>query len=447
MYKNTEHTVKITALSSEGAGIAKIDGYTVFIPSAVPGDTVRMLVVKENKSFGYGKLLEIISPSPKRTTPRCEVFGKCGGCSLQSLSYEAQLEFKRKKVEDALKRIGGFKEVSVTEVIGSKEIYHYRNKAQYPVTEENGVIKKGFYAPHSHRVVPCGKCSLQDKRSSEIATFVSDWATQNKVSAYDEKTGRGVLRHICIRAGKDEAVLTLVTAKPLRNTDGLVNGINKKFPFVTGIVENHNSSKTNVIYGEKDTVLYGVPYIYDFIGDIKYKVHYKSFYQVNPYTTKLLYEKALEFAMPNKTENVFDLYCGTGTISLFLAKKAKSVIGIEIVEAAVINAKENATLNNIENAVFYSGEAEKKAPELIESGVTADVVVLDPPRKGCGEKLLTAIGKMKPKRIVYVSCDAATMARDAKILSEYGYGIKDVAVVDQFPQTCHVECCLLLCRN
>ena len=444
MYKNTEHVAKITALSSEGAGIAKIDGYTVFVPSCVTGDVVKLLIVKENKNFGYGKLLEIVTPSPLRTDPSCKVFGKCGGCSLQVLKYPAQLEFKRKKVEDALRRIGGFTDIEVTEVYGSEPNTYYRNKAQYPAAEVNGCVAAGFYAPHSHRCVVCDDCTLQDKRNNEILNHVTKWATQNNITVYDEKTGKGTLRHICVRCGKDEAVLTLVTAKPIKKSDSLVKSITEKFPYITGIVENYNDKKTNVIYGEKDVVLYGVPYIYDFIGDIKYKVHYRSFYQVNPYTTKLLYEKAVEFASPEKDQNVFDLYCGTGTISLFLAKKAAKVIGIEIVDAAVENAKENAKLNNITNAFFYCGEAEKKAPELIKEGVTSDIVVLDPPRKGCGEELLTAIGEMSPEKIVYVSCDPATMARDAKILCQYGYKISDVSVYDQFPHTSHVESVVLL---
>lgn len=447
MYKNTEHTVEITAFGSDGEGIAKIDGYTVFVPFAVKGDIARILIIKEKKNYGYGKLLEIIKPSPLRVQPLCPVFQKCGGCTMQSVSYEGQLDYKKNKVLDALTRIGGFKNVEIASVTGSNPCYNYRNKAQYPVADMQGKVVSGFYAPHSHRVVASENCPLQDKRSNAITNAVTEWANKNNIPAYDEATGKGVLRKICIRSAKDGAVVVLVAAKKIKDTDSLTQTITKSFPFVSGIVINYNNSPTNNIYGEKDEIVFGVPYIYDSIGEIKYKIHYRSFYQVNPYTTKLLYEKALELAFCDNTQTVFDLYCGTGTISLFLAKKAKKVIGIEIVEDAVINARENAILNNIDNAQFFCGEAEKVAPRLISEGYSADTVVLDPPRKGCEEELLHAIGNMKPQRIVYVSCDCATMARDAKKLTEYGYELKEVHVFDQFPQTSHVECCVLLCRT
>ena len=447
MYKNTEHTVNITAFGADGEGICKIDGFTVFVPSAVKGDTCRILIVKEKKSYGYGKLLEIIKPSPLRTAPVCPVFEKCGGCTMQSVSYENQLEYKRNKVADALKRIGGFSDVKIDSVTPSSEIYRYRNKAQYPVTHTPDGMKAGFYAPHSHRVIPTADCPLQDMRSNKIANAVTSWANENNISAYDEESGKGILRRICIRCAENEAVLVIVASKKLKNTDSLIEKITSEFPFVCGIVINYNKDRTNTIYGEHDEVIFGVPYIYDSIGDIKYKIHYRSFYQVNPYTTKLLYQKALELAHCKKSQTVFDLYCGTGTISLFLAKEAKQVIGIEIVEDAVINAKENAALNDIKNVEFYCGEAETIAPKLIKEGVRADAVVLDPPRKGCGEELIRAIGEMKPERIIYVSCDCATMARDAKKLSEYGYTLDEVHVFDQFPQTSHTESVALLVRT
>ena len=293
-------------------------------------------------------------------------------------------------------------------------------------------------------VVPDG-CSLQDERTNQVVNTVCKWAIDNGIDVYDEETATGNLRRICMRIGKNEAVLILVAKKSLPFTESLVDTITEKFPFVKGIVININPDKTNNVYSDKDKVIYGVPHIIDSIGNIKYKVHYKSFYQVNPYTTKLLYEKALQLADLDREKTVFDLYCGTGSISLFLAQKAKKVIGIEIVEDAVKNAKENTELNSITNAKFYCGAAEDVAPKLIRSGEKADVVVLDPPRKGCEEKLLFSIAGMKPERIVYVSCDPATMARDAKFLCENGYSLKETHVFDQFPQTSHVECCLLLC--
>ncbi len=446
MYKNTEHTVRISDFGTEGEGICKIDGYTVFVPNAVKGDLAKILIVKENKSFGYGKLLEIVEASPLRTEPLCPVFSKCGGCSMQSVSYEAQLDYKKDKVLQALRRIGGFEDASITSVTGSTPCYNYRNKAQFPVAEINEKVTAGFYAPHSHRVVASENCPLQDERTNSVVRAGCNWANKNKISVYNEDTKKGLLRKICVRIGKDEGVLVIVSAGKLPHTDALTKGITENFSFIKGIVINYNSKPTNNMYGEKDEVIFGVPYIYDCIGDIKYKIHYKSFYQVNPHTTKLLYEKALELASPDKEKTLFDLYCGGGTISLFLAKKAKRVIGIEIVDDAVKNAKENAALNGIDNAEFYCGEAEVIAPRMIAGGTKADIVVVDPPRKGCGEKLLSAIGDMKPERLVYVSCDCATMARDAKIICEYGYEINEVHVYDQFPMTGHVECVLLMSK-
>ena len=366
---------------------------------------------------------------------------------MQSVCYDGQLEYKKDKVLQALKRIGGFEDVEINSVTGSDPCYRYRNKAQFPVSFTDGKVTAGFYAPHSHRVVENSDCPLQDNRTNAVVNAVCDWANDNKISVYNEETKKGLLRKICVRIGKDEGVLVLVSAGKIPHTDALVKVITEKFPFVKGIVINYNHKPTNNMYGEKDEIIFGVPYIYDNIGDIKYKIHYKSFYQVNPYTTKLLYEKALCLASPDKDKTLFDLYCGGGTISLFLAKEAKRVIGIEIVEDAVKNAKENAELNGISNAEFYCGEAEVIAPRMIADGTTADIVVVDPPRKGCGEKLLSAIGEMKPERLVYVSCDCATMARDAKILREYGYKLNEVHVFDQFPMTGHVETVALLCKE
>ena len=446
MYKNTKHTVEITDFGSDGEGICRIDGYTVFVPSAVKGDICEILIVKENKNYGFGKLFEVKTSSPLRKKSVCPVFDKCGGCTMQSVTYDGQLEYKKDKVRSVLKRIGGFENAQIDTVTKSPAEHRYRNKAQYPLTIAAGNVAAGFYAPHSHRVVPYNDCPLQDSRTNDIVQKVVLWANEEKIPIYSEESGKGVLRRICVRIGKDEAVLVLVCAKKPKSTDPLTEMITQKFPFVKGIVLNYNPKRINTVYGEDDEIIFGVPYIYDSIGDIKYKIHYKSFYQVNPYTTTLLYEKALSLASPTREQTVFDLYCGIGTISLFLAKKAKKVIGIEIVPDAVENARENAAINNIHNAEFYCGEAEIVAPTLIENGACADIVVVDPPRKGCDTKLLNSITKMNPEKIVYVSCDPATMARDAKILCEYGYVLKDVHVFDQFPQTSHVESVVLMER-
>lgn len=447
MYKNTTHTVDITAFSSEGTGIAKIDGYTVFVPSAVLGDKAEILVVKENKNYGYGKLMRILEPSPLRYDAPCPLSQKCGGCDLQSVSYEGQLEFKRKKVEDSIVRIGGFDGFEVKEIVGSEPNLHYRNKAIYPVSEENGRVVCGFYAPHSHRVIPTRDCLLADPRTTEIANFITDWATENNVSVFDETTAKGMLRKICVRAGKTEAVVVLVCAKPIKNSSALVRSLTNRFPFITGIVENYNSSKTNTIYGDRDNIIYGRPYIYDSIGEVKYKVHYRGFYQVNPYTTKLLYDKVKSYCEGEKDKTLFDLYCGSGTIGLYLAKDVKTVTGIEVVPESIENATENAEINDISNAEFYCGKSEDVMPKLLKEGISPDIVVLDPPRKGCEESLLLATANTKPEKIIYVSCDCATMARDLKILCQNGYELKEATAFDQFPQTCHVECVVRLCRT
>ncbi len=444
MYKNTTHTVDITAFSSEGSGIAKIDGYTVFVPSAVLGDKAEILVVKENKNYGFGKLLRVLEPSPLRCGAPCTLSQKCGGCDLQSVSYEGQLEFKRKKVEDAIVRIGGFEGFEVKEIVGSDPSLHYRNKAIYPVSEEDGKVVCGFYAPHSHRVIPTRDCLLADSRTTEIANFITDWATREKISVFDENTAKGTLRKICIRAGKEEAVVVLVCAKPIKNSSVLANELTSRFPFITGIVENYNQSKTNTIYGDKDNLLYGRPYIYDSIGEVKYKIHYRGFYQVNPYTTKLLYDKVKSCCTDAEDKNVFDLYCGSGTIGLYLANDVKSVTGIEVVPESIENAKENAELNDITNAKFFCGKSEDVMPALLKEGNRPDIVVLDPPRKGCEKSLLDAISTIKPERIIYVSCDCATMARDLKILCENGYKLREATAFDQFPQTNHIECVAFL---
>lgn len=445
--KNDILHLSVEAAGSGGEGIAKReDGYTLFVPGAVPGDKIKALVLKENKSFGYAKLIEVEEPSPHRTAPVCGLFGKCGGCSMLATDYAFQLEIKRQRVTDALERIGGFKNPPVRPCIGSEPNLAYRNKAQYPVTERDGRLAAGFYAPNSHRVVSGGSCALQDTRITDIVSFVVDKANELKLSAYDESSGRGCLRHIYVRTGASEAVLVLVAACEDKRLAELGRSAAERFPYISGVVLNFNPKKTNLILGDKQKILYGRDYIIDKIGEVSYKVHYKSFYQVNSHTTHILYDKAAEYCALTGGETVFDLYCGAGTIGLYLAGRAGRIIGVELVPEAVENARENAAMNGIENAEYYCGRAEEICPELIKNGVSADAVILDPPRKGCGEELLRAAAAMSPKRIVYVSCDPATMARDCKILAEAGYEPVEVTPVDQFPHTGHVECVVLL-RN
>ncbi len=445
--KNDILTVNVMGIGSEGEGIARrTDGYTYFVPGALPGDRAEILVLKENKSYGYGKLLRIEEPSPHRTEPGCPVFGKCGGCSLLAADYEFQLELKRRTVADALERIGGFK-ISVAPCVPSEPPFGYRNKAQYPVVQTEDGIKFGFYAPRSHRVTPWGDCRLQSPELNLIAAEIVAWANEEGLSVYDEGTGGGCLRHIYVRAGKTEAVAALVAAYRPRGLDALADRLWSKFPQMAGLVFNLNDKRTNAILGDRDETVRGRDYMTDCIGDVKYKVHYRSFYQVNPYTTKRLYDKVREVCGLTGRETVFDLYCGAGTIGLYLAGAALSVTGVEIVPQAVENARENAKMNGITNARFYCGKAEEICPKMAAEGERADIVVLDPPRKGCEPQLLEAAASLGPGKIVYVSCNPSTMARDCAILREKGYALLEAAPFDQFPHTAHVECVALLEKN
>ncbi len=445
--KNDILTVTVSAVGSEGEGIARReDGYTYFVPGVLPGDTIRILVLKETKSYGYGKLLEVISPSINRVEPSCPVFGKCGGCSLLNCNYGFQLELKRKSVSDAIRRIGGFYETVVRPCIGSEPNQGYRNKAQYPVADTEMRLGFGFYAPHSHRVVPFEECCLQNPLLNEIAAQIGNWANEAGITAYNEESGKGCLRHIYVRSGKTEVMAILVAAFRPKEISALADKLREKFPNLVGLVLNINSKKTNTILGEKQDIIWGRDYIFDTIGHIRYKINYKSFYQVNPYTTEKLYACTKELCALTGSETVFDLYCGAGSIGLYLADKAKKVIGIEIIPEAVENAKENARINGIENAEFYCGKAEELCPKMAAGSARADVVVLDPPRKGCDHKLLEAAAKLDPERIVYVSCNPSTMARDCALLRELGYEMRDITPFDQFPHTAHVECVVLMSR-
>ena len=446
--KNDILAVTVMAVGSEGEGIARReDGYTYFIPGALPGDQAEILVLKENKSYGYGKLLRLIEPSPHRVEASCAVFGKCGGCTLLSADYGFQLELKRRTVVDALERIGGFDGSIVAPCVPSEPELGYRNKAQYPVVNSGNGLVFGFYAPRSHRVTPCDDCRLQDPELNLIAAEIAAWAGENKIPAYDETSGRGCLRHIYVRRGRDEVMAVLVAAFRPKKIETLADRLCGKFPRLVGLVLNHNSKNTNTILGDKQELVWGRDYIVDNIGDVKYKINYRSFYQVNPYTTKKLYDRVRELCALTGNEEVFDLYCGTGTIGLYLADSAKKVTGIEIVPQAVENARENAFMNRIENAEYYCGKAEELCPKLAENGTRADVVVLDPPRKGCERPLLEAAAKMDPERIVYVSCNPSTMARDCAVLRELGYELTEATPFDQFPHTPHVECVGLMSRR
>lgn len=445
--KNKEYVTNILDMTHEGAGVAKIDGFAVFIDGAITGETVKIKVVKVTKNFAYGKLLEIIEASGNRRPVSCENFKKCGGCSLLHMSYPATLEFKRKVVKDSFKRIG-HRDVEVEETLGMEEPYAYRNKVQFPVGEKDGRVVTGFFAGRTHDIVPITDCSIQSRIANKLINNIREFFRDNKISAYNEKTGKGFIRHVIIRNSEKsgEIMLILVTnGEEFLLKDKFVEFITDKCSKVKSIMQNINTKNTNVILGEKNIRLYGKDTIKDYIGEFVFNISPNSFFQVNARQTEVLYSKALEFAGLTGDETVFDLYCGIGSISLFLAKKAKRVYGVEVVKPAVQNAKENAKENGITNTLFYSGKAEEVVPKLYEEGINADVVVVDPPRSGCDKVLIETVLKMKPKKIVYVSCNPGTLARDVEMLD--GYEVKKVQPVDMFPWSFHVETVCLLTKE
>ena len=446
--KNDIVTLKIEDCGIDGEGIGKADGFTVFVKDAVIGDTVRAKIMKAKKNYGYGRLEEIITPSPDRVEPKCQFARQCGGCQLQALSYEKQLEFKTSKVRGHLERIGGFTDIPMEKILGMEQPFHYRNKAQFPVGKsKDGRIITGFYAGRTHSIIENRDCALGVTQNKEVLDRVIAHMEKFHIQPYDENTGKGLVRHVLIRYGffTDEMMVCLIiNGEKLPGEEALVKSL-RQIPETVSVMVNVNKKRNNVILGEKVRLLWGQPYITDKIGEISYQISPLSFFQVNPYQTGRLYGKALEYAQLSGNETVWDLYCGIGTISLFLAQKAKMVRGVEIIPAAIENAKENARLNGFDNTEFFVGKAEEVLPEqFARTGERADVIVVDPPRKGCDETLLSTIIKMQPDRVVYVSCDSATLARDLKYLCERGYELKKVCPVDMFPNTVSVETVVLL---
>ena len=449
--KNDLVTLEIEDCGIDGEGIGKADGFTVFVKDAVIGDTVTAKIIKAKKNYGYGRLMEVLKPSPYRVEPKCEFARQCGGCQLQALSYDQQLVFKTNKVKGHLERIGGFTDIPMEPIIGMDELFHYRNKAQFPVgRNKEGKIVTGFYAGRTHNIIENRDCALGVAENKEVLDRVIAHMEKYGIEPYNEATGKGLVRHVLIRYGyftKEVMVCLILNGNKLPKEEQLVKSL-CEIPGMTSITINVNKKHSNVILGEEIRLLWGQEYITDRIGDISYQISPLSFYQVNPMQTQKLYAKALEYADLHGQETVWDLYCGIGTISLFLAQKAKSVRGVEIVPAAIENAKENAKLNGLENTEFFVGKAEEVLPrEYKKNGVYADVIVVDPPRKGCDETLLETMVEMNPERIVYVSCDSATLARDLKYLCERGYELRKVCPVDQFGMTVHVETVVLLSQQ
>ena len=447
--KNEKYTLDITGLTHEGQGVGKIEGFVVFVDGALPGETIEVLIIKVTKSYAVGKLLHIIKKAETRTEPFCPVYSRCGGCAAQHMTYEAQLDFKTDIVRQSLRRIGGLEKVTVHKTIGMDEPYNYRNKVQYPVCMEQDAVKIGFYSNRSHNIIDSSECRIQPQESNDIKGFIKDFIVQKAISAYDESTGKGLFRHLMVRKGfktNEIMVVLVLNGRKLPHQQELITGLTTRFSNIKSIFINVNTQKTNIILGQENICIFGQKYISDFIGRYKFNISPLSFFQVNPIQTEVLYGKALEYAGLSGNETVFDLYCGIGTISLFLSEKAKRVIGVEVVPEAINDARENARLNKVNNVEFFVGEAEKVIPELYKKGASADVVVVDPPRKGCDETLLNTLLDMQPERIVYVSCNPATLARDLGHLCKGGYQVQEVQPVDMFPWASHVEATILMTR-
>ena len=459
MNKNDIVTVEITDIGVSGEGIGHVDGYTLFIKDAVIGDVIEAKVMKAKKNYGYARLMKVITPSEYRVEPKCAFARRCGGCQIQEMSYDRQLVFKDQKIRGNLERIGGFTKDQIDTVmqpvVGMEHPFGYRNKAQFPFgTDKEGNPITGFYAGRTHDIIANTDCALGVEQNKEILEIILQYMRENKIKSYDEKTGKGLIRHALIRYGfktKEIMVCLVINGKKLPKAERLIEKL-IQIEGMTSITISPNTRRDNVIMGDSYEILWGQGYITDYIGNVKYQISPLSFYQVNPVQTEKLYGLALEYADLKGDETVWDLYCGIGTISLFLAQKAKQVYGVEIVPQAIDDAKENAKINAIDNAEFFVGKAEEVLPEYYaeyereHNGETAhaDVIVVDPPRKGCDETLLETIVKMQPEKVVYVSCDSATLARDLKYLCANGYEIKMCRGVDQFPQSVHVETVVLL---
>lgn len=460
--KNKEYIMTINSQGYEGEGVGKVNGFTVFVPGAIINEKVRVKIIKVNKNFAFGKLMDIIETSKYRKDPSCNIYKRCGGCQLQHMSYEYQLDFKKNRVKDCLERIGKLQveenedldnksgKVKLYDTIGMEKPYRYRNKVQLPVGKSKNGVAMGFYARRSHQIIDADSCYIQNETADEIIKIVRQWINKYDIDIYDEKNKVGTLRHIMIRKAfsTGEVMLVIVTSSSkLPFKSELIKSVVENVNGVKSIIQNINNKNTNVILGQKCITLWGSGTINDYIGKFKFNIAPLSFFQVNPVQTEILYKKVMEYADLTGNEIVFDAYCGTGTISLFLSQSAKKVYGVEVIAQAIENAKVNAMENGVDNTEFIVGKSEVVIPELIDKGIKADVVVVDPPRKGCDKELLISIAKMAPSKIIYVSCDPGTLARDLNILEELGYKTECVQPVDMFSQTAHVECVVKLKRK
>ena len=443
--KGSVYTAVIDGYSSEGLGIARVNGAVVFVPHAVRGEEIDLRITKVMKTSCAGEIVKIHNPSPERMEPECPYAGKCGGCAYRHLTYPEELWAKRQRVQDALTRIGGL-DLTVEEILGAKNPEHYRNKSQYPVGADGSI---GFFQARTHKVVPIRRCLIQTEAADRTAQAVGEWMRRYKISAYDETTGKGLVRHVCVRVNRkgESLCCVVVNGNKVPREPELAAYVTAAVPHTVGVLLNSNTRRGNVVLGDKYRTLFGRNYLMDTLCGLEFKLSMPSFYQVNRDQAEVLYGKALEFAGLTGNETVLDLYCGIGTITLCLAKAAKRVIGAEIVPPAIRDAKENALRNHIENAEFFCGDAADIAAKLQRDGLRPDVVTVDPPRKGLAPEVIASVAAMGPEKVVYVSCDPATLGRDVKIFREFGYEAKRAAAVDMFPGTAHVETVVLLSRE
>ncbi|MCH5303727.1 MAG: 23S rRNA (uracil(1939)-C(5))-methyltransferase RlmD [Ruminococcus sp.] len=449
--KNDIIKLKITSMTSQGSGVGKIEGgIVVFVPMSAIGDELSVRILKVKKTYAYGKIEEVLNPSESRIEVDCPNFGKCGGCVYRHISYNSEKEIKYQRVRDATERIGGFKDIKINPVVENDRVNRYRNKAQLPAQNTENGVEFGFYANHSHRIIPCNDCLLQPKDFKKVMDITKDFMQKTSQSAYDERTGRGKLRHLYIRYAEmtDELMVCyVVNGNGLKQEDVLIKELNDNIPNLKSVVFNSNRENTNVVLGLKNRTAYGRDYIEDILCGKRFKLSPLSFYQVNRAQAEKLYEIAKKYADLKGNEVLLDLYCGTGTIGLSMADCCKKLIGVEIIEDAVNDAVKNAEKNNINNARFICGDASYASQKLRQEGVKPDVIIVDPPRKGLDGELIKTISKMSPERVVYVSCDAETLARDLKLFSEKNYSVKEITPVDLFSRTSHVENVCLLTKN
>ena len=448
--KGKKYECKIVDIGQNGVGIGKHEGFTVFVDGALLGEVVDVKIKKSKKKYAEGLVSKIKERSPYRVDRACNPkYTNCGGCQIQELDYQKQLDLKTNIVKEDLKRIGGLEDVQVFDTIGMEKPFRYRNKAQFPVQMEDGKVKIGFYRKKSHDIIDIDKCLIQDEKNDLIIDIIRKYIEEENISIYDEKSHKGLLRHIVTKVGFTSGqvmVVLVATEDRFKNLDRLIENLKDQVEGFTSLVVNINKDKTNVILGLKNINKYGNGKIVDSIGDLKFEISPLSFFQVNPIQTEVLYNKALEYADLKEGDRVFDIYCGIGTISLFLAQKAEFVYGVEIVEDAIKDARLNAKLNGMDNLEFFVGKAEEVVPEIYKEGKKANVVVVDPPRKGCDERVLDTIVEMEPDRVVYVSCNPSTLARDLRYLEDRGYRCEKVQPVDLFPHSVHVETVALLSK-